>query len=195
MNNILYQSALLAFRIYFRIFCNWQISGRSNVPSEGPLIVMANHISYLDPPLIGCILNRRVNFMAKEELFRNPIAGWALRKVGAFPVKRGRADRKAIKKAFSVLREEEVLGIFPEGTRHRPEKPGKAQSGAVMIVLKSRAPVLPVGIKFVGDKKVKASIGKPFQLDQYYDRKLSRDELGEAGELIMDNIKEIVSSL
>src|SRR5690554_3147853 len=122
---MLYQIALVAFRVYFRIFRNWQISGRTNIPAEGPLIIMANHVSYLDPPLVGCILNRRVNFMAKEELFRNPIAGWALKKVGAFSVKRGRADRKAIKKAFSVLEEEGVLGIFPEGTRHRPDKPGK----------------------------------------------------------------------
>lgn len=193
MSYVLYYFAKIVFIIYFKLFKQWKIIGKDNLDIKGPLIVMANHIHFLDPPLVGSLLNRRVYFMAKEELFKNPLFGWALKKVGAFPVKRGRPDRRSIKQAFKVLEEGKVLGIFPEGTRHKQGRPGKAQPGAIMIALKSKAPILPIGIKIDSRGRVNASIGKPFILDEYYDQKLSKDEMKEVGKYIMEKIKDQIS--
>ena len=191
MGNILYKIGATFFRIYFKLAHNWKIHGKSNRVNSGPLIIISNHVSYFDPPLVGSIMKRQVHFLAKKELFKNNIFGWVLRKIGVIPIKRGKPDRKAIKNAFNVLKNKKVLGIFPEGTRHHPEKLGKAKAGVVMIALKSECPILPVGIKYITDnnKNTQVSIGKPFTLDEFYNKKLNRDEKKEVGNLLMDKIK------
>lgn len=195
MGKILYLLGKFIFSTYFLVYHRWQIRGKSNRPAKGSLVIMANHISFLDPPVIGCIMNRQVHFMAKEELFKHPVAAWVFKKIGTFPIKRGKPDRKALKNAFSILKRDEVLCIFPEGSRHRPDRPGRAKPGAVMIPIKTKTPILPVGIKFAEKKRLKVSIGEPFTLDKYYDRKLSKDELKEAGEIIMDKIRDELGRL
>src|SRR5690554_6131673 len=122
MFNILYKSAALLFRLFFKIFCRWEIRGRENIPETGRLVIMANHITYLDPPIIGALIKRRTHFMAKKELFRVPVLGYLLKKIGQIPVKRGSPDRSALKQALAILEEEKVLGIFPEGTTRRSEE-------------------------------------------------------------------------
>jgi len=178
-------------KFYFKFIRRWEIKGRSNLPADGSLIVMANHISGFDPPIVGCVLNRQVFFMAKEELFKKPFWDWVFRKIGVFPVKRGKPDLKAIRKAFKILKSGNILGLFPEGTRHKPGKMGNIQPGAVMIALKSKSPILPIGIKNVkNNRRLKVSIGKPFELEDYYDRKLSREEKEEVGGYIKEKIKK-----
>ncbi len=191
MGKIIYMLAYYIIKFYFKFIRKWEVKGRSNLPDNGSLIVMANHISEFDPPIVGCVLNRQVFFMAKEELFEKPFWDWIFRKIGVFPVKRGKPDLKAIRKAFKILKSGKILGLFPEGTRHKPGKMGKIQPGAVMIALKSKSPILPIGIKNAKNKqRLKVSIGKPFNLDNYYDRKLSRDEKEQVAEYIKEKIEK-----
>lgn len=194
MGKILYVIAAGLFKIYFKLYYHWKIKGFENIPVKGSLVVVANHVSFLDPPVVGCIMNRQVHFMAKEELFKNPLLSWALQKIGTFPVKRGRPDRGALKRALDILRNGEVLGIFPEGTRHKQGRLGRAKSGAVMIPIKTKSPILPVGIKYEA-RRLKVSIGQPFTLNEYYERKLSREDLKKAGDCIMEKIQAELSKI
>ena len=105
-----------------------------------------NHLSMLDPILVGAVIPRPICFMAKEELFRYPVLGRILRWVHAFPVRRGEPDREAIQYALRRLREGQVVGIFPEGTRSPDGRLLELQGGTALLALKSGAPILPVAI-------------------------------------------------
>jgi len=119
--------------------------GADNVPATGPLVVAANHRSYLDPPLLGTWFPRVLHYMAKRELFANPLIGAILRSVHAFPVERDRPDLGAIKHALETLKRGECVGIFPEGRRNR-DGVAKARGGAVLIAATARCPIVPVGL-------------------------------------------------
>lgn len=194
MSDLIYKFAHFIFTLFFKIFYRWEVKGKENIPSEGRIVVMANHISYLDPPIMGCALNRKVHFMAKEELFKIPVFGYLLRLIGQFPVKRGKPDRAALKQSIKVLEEEKVLGIFPEGTTKGKKHIRKAKSGAILIPIVAKSPILPIGIKFV-NRRIKVSIGKIFALEEYYDRKLNKEERNTAGEIIMNKISEEIDKL
>jgi len=123
-----------------------KVEGRENIPEEGPIIIACNHISLWDPVIVGCTMPRQVFFMAKEGLFEKPVLGRLLKGLGTFPVKRGRGDISAIKTSLAILKDNKVLGIFPEGTRSKSGDIQEAMAGIVLIMEKSRAPVLPVRV-------------------------------------------------
>ena len=123
-----------------------RVLGRANVPPAGPLILAANHVSYLDPILVGSAFPRPVHFMAKAELFRLRPMGWLLRQVQAFPVSRGRGDRDAFREALGILRRGGVLLVFPEGTRGDGTTLGGAKRGIAVLAQRAGAPVLPMHI-------------------------------------------------
>ncbi len=135
-----------------RLFClgiakalfRLRVEGRDFVPRTGPAIVAANHVSFLDPILIGVALQRPAHFMAKEELFRFRPLGWLLRQHQAFPVSRRRHDRQAINQAISLLQQGEIVVIFPEGTRGDGSRLGPAKPGIALIAARGDAPVIPV---------------------------------------------------
>jgi len=124
----------------------WKRQGLENLPAEGCVIVVANHVSMWDPLVVGSALPRQVWFMAKEELFHVPAVGWAIRHLGAFPVKRGQGDTSAIRTSLSLLKEGKVLGLFPEGTRSRSGEMQKGLPGMVLLMEKSGATVVPVKV-------------------------------------------------
>ena len=150
-----YKVLRVFFRAFFKIFFRARVIGKENVPSEGAIILAANHMSNWDPPILATFLDRKVNYMAKEELFANKIFAKAIRNLGAFPVKRGTADRNAIKKALSLLKEGKCLGLFPEGTRSRTGELGKAEAGVGLIAAMSKVAVLPAAI--IGTNKIFSS--------------------------------------
>ncbi|RMF65832.1 MAG: 1-acyl-sn-glycerol-3-phosphate acyltransferase [Cyanobacteria bacterium J069] len=129
-------------RFYFR----GRVYGMEHVPRTGPLVVVANHASDFDPPLLSCCVRRPVSYMAKEELFRVPVLKQAIALYGAYPVKRGSADRSAIRAALHQLEEGWAVGIFLSGTRPPDGRIPDARLGAAMIASKVQAPLLPVSL-------------------------------------------------
>ncbi|MEA5535695.1 lysophospholipid acyltransferase family protein [Crocosphaera sp. XPORK-15E] len=130
------------FYSYFR----GRVYGRENVPMKHPLVVVSNHASYFDPPMLGSGMGRPVAFMAKEELFEIPILKEGIRLYGAYPVKRGAGDRGAIRSAIAALKDGWLVGIFMEGTRTVDGRINDPKLGAAMIAAKAQVPLLPVSL-------------------------------------------------
>ncbi|TCS84124.1 lysophospholipid acyltransferase family protein [Tepidibacillus fermentans] len=193
----LYRTLRRIVRIYFQLFFRFRVKGEENIPSSGPVILIANHISNYDPPVLACAIQRQVHFMAKEELFSIPILGALLLKIGAFPVKRGGNDRKAIKQAFQVLNENRVLGIFPEGTRSKTGKLGKGMPGAALFAIKSDAKVIPVGIqsRYKWFQPINVNIGSPISLDSYKQEKVRTEDLEEIVDFLMMQIQKQLNEI
>ncbi|MEW6685524.1 MAG: lysophospholipid acyltransferase family protein [Candidatus Edwardsbacteria bacterium] len=125
-----------------------KIKGRQKIPEKGGVIIVSNHLSYLDPPLLGAAVNREIYFLAKEELFKhNRIFTWLLTAFNAIPLKRGGGNKKAIKTALEVLKTDRILAIFPEGTRSKTGKLLPMKSGAAWLASLTKVPILPVYIK------------------------------------------------
>lgn len=154
--------------LYYGLF-RLSVHGRDHIPEQGPVILCSNHISNLDPPLVGLPLSRRVHFMAKAELFKIPILGYLIGAVGAFPVKRGGVSKESIKTALTLLRQGNVLGIFPEGTRRSQD--GAAKRGAAALALRSNAKVVPVAIigRYKLFSKLAIYYGEPLDLSDCKD--------------------------
>ncbi len=133
-------------RLWFGLILRTRVIGADNIPKSGAFILAANHVSNWDPPFLGTFMEREVYYMGKEELFKNPVMAWACRSLHVFPVKRGAADKTAIKTAVKILKEGKCLGIFPEGTRSKTGKLGKAESGVSLIAAMTKAPIIPAAI-------------------------------------------------
>lgn len=129
----------LAFRLGFGL----EVVGREHVPRTGAFILASNHVSYLDPPLVGAACPRRLRFMARAELFTHTLLGAFLRAVHAIPVKRGEADVTAVRTALTCLRHGEAVTIFPEGGRQFSGKLGVAKRGVGLLADTAQVPVIP----------------------------------------------------
>lgn len=138
-------SGLLVFPVFRGLF-RGRTEGNHHVPMQGPVVVVANHGSHLDPPLLGHALGRPVAFMAKAELFAIPLLGPIIRACGAYPVKRGASDREAIRTATARLAEGWATGVFLDGTRQRDGRVNQPMPGAALLAARSGAPLLPVAI-------------------------------------------------
>ncbi|ADG82443.1 lysophospholipid acyltransferase family protein [Thermincola potens] len=192
---MIYRVAWVLVLAFLKIAAGFKIIGRENQVPSGPVIVVSNHVSNWDPLALGTALTRQVHFMAKDELFRNFLLAWLLRKLGVIPVKRGRTAKSAIVESLKVLKKGEVLGIFPEGTRNLTGEILKPNAGAVMLALRARAPILPVALSGTREfRKMKAIIGKPIYLDQYYDEKLDKKQIDKISEDIMNNIRQLLKT-
>lgn len=168
-----------------------EVKGKEHFPKDGAVLLCSNHIDNLDPPTVGISAPRQVHFMAKEELFRVPVLGGIVRKVGSFPVKRGLSDREALRKGLSVLKDGGVLGLFPEGTRSKDGKLGKGLAGAGFFALRSNALVVPCAVigTYKPFNKVRVFFGEPINLDSLRERKATAEE---ATEFIMSKIAELL---
>ncbi|MFM6088419.1 MAG: lysophospholipid acyltransferase family protein, partial [Dolichospermum sp.] len=125
---------------YFR----GKIYGAENVPRNGAVIVVSNHASYFDPPIVSSCVRRPVAYMAKEELFKVPVLAQAIKLYGAYPVSRGTADRNAIRAALEYLDNGWAVGVFLEGTRTPDGRISDPKRGAALLAAKAKAPFLPV---------------------------------------------------
>jgi 1-acyl-sn-glycerol-3-phosphate acyltransferase len=129
-------------RGWFRV----RIRGSEHIPAAGPAILAPNHKNFLDPFFVGTATWRHVRYMAKTELLKGPL-GWVLTRLGAFPVRRGEADREALQTAHTILQQGGVVVVFPEGTRvEEPDALGSPHHGAARLALDTGAPIIPVAI-------------------------------------------------
>ena len=193
---MLYRILSITFQAFFTLFFRARIIGRENMPQDGAVILAANHMSNWDPPLVAAFLSRPVSYMAKLELFQIPVFGRAITACHAFPVKRGAADRGAIKAAIQVLKQGKCLGLFPEGTRSRNGHMRKAEAGVGLIASMTGAPVVPAAV--IGTDhifanggwfpKLKVVYGKPMVFAG--DRK-DKEQLEAFSQSIMERIAEI----
>ncbi|WP_026100552.1 lysophospholipid acyltransferase family protein [Fortiea contorta] len=127
---------------YFRV----QIHGAENVPQSGPLLVVSNHASYFDPPIISSCVRRPVAYMAKEELFKVPVLAQVIELYGAYPVSRGTGDRAAIRSALECIENGWAAGVFLEGTRTPDARITDPKRGALLVAAKANVPILPVSL-------------------------------------------------
>jgi glycerol-3-phosphate dehydrogenase (NAD(P)+) len=135
--------------VYFRL----RRLGREHIP-DGGVVLAANHRSFLDPFAIGCCLPRPIYFLAKQEMFKNPILGWLLNCMGAFPIRRGESDDESMKTALALLERGDAVVIFPEGTRIKAGSLAKPKRGVGRLALQSGAPVVPIAV--AGSERARA---------------------------------------
>ena len=187
-------------RLFYIIVYRIHVIGGENIPGQkGGYIIASNHVSNNDPPVVGITFKGKYTFMAKEELFHmNPIFTWLIKRLGAFPVKRGAKDTSAIDKALESLKEGRIFVIFPEGTRSKDGTLGRAKSGVTLIAAQAKVPVVPVFIKY-GRKKFRQniyiSIGKMIPAEHFDVDISDRKMLKQVSSTIMDEIAHLQENM
>jgi len=191
-------SKLFVFPIYKFVF-KGHLIGRENIPQKDSFIMVSNHGSLLDPPLLGHALGRNISFMAKAELFKIPVLGFIIKACGAYPVKRGIADKNTIKTACNKLSNNNSIGIFIDGTRQKNGRVNKPKQGAALLAFKNQKLLLPVAIvnshRLIRFKffiplfsKIVIKVGKPVQPPQ----SSSRDDLNAITMHLQDKINNLI---
>lgn len=179
-----------------------KIEGLSNLPRKGPAILVSNHFNLADPPVLTWVMPRRVVWMAKQELFDIPVAGWIFRAFGLIPVRRFEGDLKALRRAQNALKRGHVLGMFPEGTRSAGKGLKEGEPGTAFIALRTGAPIVPAavwgteGIRLpwaafrFGGSRINVRVGEPFTLPQ--NKRAGREEIADATREIMVRIAALL---
>ena len=175
--NLVYRFIHGFTRVVHKVYGKWEIIGHDNIPKKGHCIIACNHVSYLDPTIVGAAIKRECRFMARRELWDKKFLAWILPRLGTFPVHKDKMDRTALKLAMDALEKGFVFVIFPEGTRSEDGKLMKAELGAALFVQKSGAPViptavigpeimLPCGASKLTRTKLKCVFGEPLNFDK-----------------------------
>lgn len=184
----LYDVGRVAVNIFFRTFFRLKIEGKENIPDESErFIICANHKGYFDPPLVGLAMPFQIGFMAKEELFRNKLFGAFIRKLGAFPIRRGKSDFGALRSSIKMAESSRHIVIFPEGGRSHTNRLRKGKMGAAMVAIKAGADILPIGLEgtYKPFTRITIHIGKLIKLSDYFGRKVSSSEMQELTENVL----------
>lgn len=185
--------AKLIIKLRYRV----KYIGKENLPKDGGYIIASNHIMALDPVVIAVSNKRPMHFMAKNELFGNKISGWLMTMMNAFPVDRSKFDEEAINYAVEIVRNGEILGIFPEGTRSPDFTPKAGKGGACYIAKVCKCDVVPVSI-YTCDKaktgtRLTVRYGKPIKYEEleFDPESMKMKDLRHATKLIMERITEL----
>ncbi len=188
-----YNFAKKAVWCVFKPIFKIEITGFDNIPEDSNAIICANHISMLDPVIIGISIKRQIFYMTKREMYKNKFLAFLLLKLGTFPIDREGADLSAIKKSLKILKQKNLLGIFPEGTRVKTRDIENAKPGIGMICIKGKSPVIPIYIdatyKFFS--KVKITVGKPLDFSDMYGQKLALEDYQNISKTILKNIYDL----
>ncbi len=187
---MIYKVARGAIKLYLLLRFKIKTYGLENIPTDGAILA-ANHYSNWDPLVLAVSCPYKISFMAKAELFSSKIGKWFFSGAGMIPVKRGQADINAIKESIKILKNEKLLGIFIEGTRVKEGEDSSAKSGVAMLATKAKKPVVPVYIEgsYKNFSTINVIYGKPIDLLQYKQGKLSGDDYKELSNMVLDKIK------
>lgn len=205
-----YQSASWIYKLsqktvkwILRIFYRFKIEGTENVPVGQGCLLVANHVSFIDPPVVACSLNhRRVCFMARDTLSKSRLGKWYFDGIGTVPLDRTKGDVAALRKAISLLKEGRALGFFPEGTRSPDGELKPAKAGIGFLVAKAKAPVvpayidgtfkaLPKGTAWPRPSKISIRYGRPIMPEDLVGLGTGKDVYEKISVLIMDKIAEL----
>lgn len=183
------------YKILSKIIYRVEVIGKENLPKEEAAIICPNHVHFLDGPTLIANSKRKINVLAKEELFKNKFLSNCLRMLGMYPIKRGSADIEAIKVSLKILKNNELLMIFPEGTRNGMAKGVKPKNGAVVMAIKAGVPIIPVGIigNFKPFRKITIKIGKPIDYSSYKDKVKDKELMTKLTEELMKEIIELTN--
>lgn len=181
------------FKIFAIIMYRPKILGKENLPEEGGALLCPNHVHNLDAAIIVAMFKRKVNVLAKEELFKNKFLCWIADLFGIYPVKREKADMQAIKISLKLLKKDELLIIFPEGTRNGMAKGVKPKNGAVLIAATANKPIIPIGIQgsFKPFTKVIINIGKPIDYSNAREEAKDKEEASKLTRKLMEKIVKL----
>ena len=181
-------------RIWFAIMFKVEIVGKENVPAEGNAIICANHYSNYDPFAAAIFLDRLPRYLGKKELFENKILAYLLKEVRVIPLDRKAAmDMKAVKAALKVLKEDQILGIFAEGTRVKEGEQVDAKGGVALFAMKGNTNVIPCAIsgKYKFRNKIRVEYGKPLTLEEFRGQKLTAELMTEITDVVMGKVEEM----
>ena len=200
---ILYWTGWTFFRVVATIIFRVKIIGRENVPKGTGFILASNHISYFDPPLVGCCVKREFYFFAKRELFRFKLFGWVLYQVNARPVNRAGVDRAAIDTAIEILKSGNALTVFPEGTRSKTKDFLPVKPGIGMIARQAEAAIVPAYIHganqlwncFIGRTRLSVSYGEPISAEWVKLQMMDKDGYLAIADEIMNRIRGLKEKL
>jgi 1-acyl-sn-glycerol-3-phosphate acyltransferase len=194
-----YRLVRAIINILFGLLARREVVGRENVPEKGPYIIVCNHLSRFDPPLLLTVLPCRATVLAADK-YRKSIFGPLLSSMGAIFIRRGEVDRKALRECLAVLERGGILGVAPEGTRSRTKALQKGRKGVAYLVSRAGVPILPIAVTgtekiakaFMRLKRaeVRVVIGKSFTLPAK--SKVRSRELEEFTDLIMRRIAELL---
>lgn len=143
---MLYSFSRLIFLIFLKVFFRLKVTGQENIPKNEGFILAPNHVSYLDPPVVGSAWPRMITFMAKEELFTSSLLRAWIKRVGCIPVKGGSGDRHSLRRAVELLKQGECVCIFPEGMRVPPGMIKEGEPGIALVAQMARVCVVPAAI-------------------------------------------------
>lgn len=187
---------ILGIPVFYLLF--WpKIIGKKNLKIKGMAVIISNHTSNWDPVFIGVAFSRIVYWMGKSELFKGRLARVVLNALKSFPVKRGEGDMAAIRNAFRILREGNLLGIFPEGTRIKTGELSRFEPGTSLIALKNNAPVVPIYIhgSYKPFRRMKLVVGEPLYLTDYPVKKTDTASVEAATRYLEEKISELKNSV
>ncbi|TKJ40310.1 hypothetical protein CEE37_08265 [candidate division LCP-89 bacterium B3_LCP] len=188
-------------RLIFVVVYGFKVKGADKIPMQGRAIYAANHRSLLDPPAVGVALKREIRYLAKEELFRVPMLGYLIRHLGAIPIKRSKMDIDALRKATSLLENEQALVLFPEGHRSRNGEMQQGLGGVGYLASQTNSPVFPISIrntyagerKLFGRNKIEIIVGDRIIYEEPQDN--SRRAKHEAYQAFSNKIMKIIASM
>ncbi len=190
---MLYRIAIRLLRALLYFIMPIRIIGREKLIYNKGVLMAANHQSFWDPIFIAMVYKEPMYFMAKKELFKFKPFGALLSALGAFPVERGHADLKAVKKALGILKGEKTLLLFPEGTRVQTGEQADVKHGVAMFALKTASPIQPIAL-FGGFKpfcRTYVVIGDPIYYDEYFDKKIDNEILTAVSDDVIYQIRKI----
>lgn len=186
---VLYAIAWPILWVISKLIFFLRVTGSEHMPKTGAVVICANHLHALDPLALAMVKHRQIHYIGKKELFEKKFGNWFLSALGAFPVDRGGNDLRAMRKSIEYLKNGEVLGIFPEGTR---SKTGQLSfhEGAVTFALRTGAVLVPAGmdVSFKPFYRHRIVVGEPMDLSAYQDHKASKEEIAQVNHALEERV-------